>query len=290
MVYSLFSALKFHGKIVILGSVMAQQGNQANNPQAQAQPNIQQLNQAQRQQQLREQMVQQQQMETNIKQTQPTNPIPNNPMQANPMQTNPLQSNPMQNQNQNLNQGQGMSHSQQMGTQQQWNFNQMNQLQGTSAQNQPANPTQPQPQPQQFFNQTGMNRFERPQLNNPTSKQALSMMLAGRQRHPPAFINSGNNPQQANIGGLPFNMAQRQQIIAQRNAALRNVNPAQMQAAAAANNQMNVNNIGNQMMSGGGMVQQRQVIYTYICTQSLYEQKSNRCSTHDSITKIVLNF
>lgn len=48
-----------------------------------------------------------------------------------------------------------------------------------------------------------VNRFERPQLNNPTSKQALSMML--RQRHPSSFMNSGNNAQQGAMGGLPFN-------------------------------------------------------------------------------------
>lgn len=210
-----------------------QQGNQTNNPQTQAQPNIQQLNQAQRQQQLN-QLAQQQQIEPNIKQNPPNNPIQSNNMQNNPMQT----------QGQTVNQTQAMS---QMGGQQQWNFNQM---QGTSGQNQPANTSQP----QQFFSQAGMNRFERPQLNNPTSKQALTMML--RQRHPSSFMNAGNNPQQANMSSLPFNIQQRQQQLL-RSAALRNVSPAQMQAANT--NQLNANNLGNPMMSGGGMVQQRQV-------------------------------
>lgn len=243
-----------------------QQATQANNPQVQAQANIQQLNQVQRQQQIN-QLVQQQQMESNIKQTQPNNPIQNNPIQNNPiqnnpMQTNPMQNNPLQNQNQTMNQTQGIAHSQQIAgqqqqqQQQQWNFNQMNQMQGTSAQNQPTNAAQP----QQFFNQAGMNRFERPQMNNPTSKQALSMML--RQRHPSSFMNAANNPQQPTMGGLQFNQIQqqRQQQLAMRTAAMRNVNPAQMQANA---NQMNANSIGNPMMSGGGMVQQRQVSHLH---------------------------
>lgn len=221
---------------------------------------MQQLNQAQRQQQI-SQLVQQQQMESNIKQNQQQT----NPIQTNPMQNSAMQNNPLQSQGQSVSQAQGV---QQMSGQQQWNFNQMNQMQGTSGQNQPSNTAQPQQQAQpqvqaqaqaqaqsqQFFNQAGMNRFERPQMNNPTSKQALSMML--RQRHPSSFMNAANNPQQPNMSGLPFNMQQRQQMM--RTAAMRNVNPAQIQAAAA-NNQMNVNSIGNPMMSGGGMVQQRQV-------------------------------
>lgn len=215
-----------------------QQGSQANNPQTQAQANLQQINQAQRQQQL-SQMAQQQQIEPNIKPTQPNSAI----------QNNPLQNNPMQSQGQNINQAQGMS-------QQQWNFqNQMNPMQGTSGQNQSASTTQP----QQFFNQGGMNRFERPQINNPTSKQALSMML--RQRHPSSFMNSANNPQQPNMGGLPFNIQQQRQQQLMRTAAMRNVNPAQMQAANAT--QMNANNLGNPMMSGSGMLQQRQVLLCY---------------------------
>lgn len=229
-----------------------QQGNQANNPQTQAQANLQQINQAQRQQQL-SQMAQQQQIEPNIKPTQPNNAI----------QNNPLQNNPMQGQGQNINQAQGMS---QMGGQQQWNFqNQINPMQGTSGQNQPASTTQP----QQFFNQGGMNRFERPQMNNPTSKQALSMML--RQRHPSSFMNSANNPQQPNMGGLPFNIQQQRQQQLMRTAALRNVNPAQMQAANAT--QMNANNLGNPMMSGSGMLQQRQV--TYFVSFSFYSKSIN---------------
>lgn len=244
-----------------------QQANQANNPQAQvqvqAQANLQQLNQAQRINQLV-----QQQMETNIKQNQPTNPVQNNPVQNNPVPNNPMpnnqmQNNPLQGQTQNINQAQGLPHGQQMNAgQQQWNFNQM---QGTSTQNPPPNASHV--QSQQFFNQSGMNRFERPQISNATPKQALSMML--RSRHPPFMnanstaqqqnINAGNNPQQPNMGGLPFNIQQQRQQIAMRTAAMRNVNPAQMQAASAAN-QMNANNIGNPIMSGGAMVQQRQVL------------------------------
>lgn len=223
-----------------------QQGNQQSNPQTQAQANLQQMTQAQRQQQLQMvQQQQQQQIESNIKQTQPNNPIQNNPMQT---------------QGQAINQTQAMS--QMGGGQQQWNFqNQMNQMQGTSGQNQPANTAQPQPQPQpqQFFNQ-GVNRFERPQMNNPTSKQALSMML--RQRHPTSFMNAAANPQQPSMSGLPFNIQQQRQQQLLRTAAMRNVNPAQLQAANA--NQLNANSLGNPMMSGGGMVQQRQVKYLLI--------------------------
>lgn len=237
-----------------------QQAAQANNPQAQVQvqtqANLQQLNQAQRISQLV-----QQQMETNIKQNQPNNPVQNNPVPNNPMPNNQMQNNPLQGQAQSINQAQGLPHGQQMNAgQQQWNFNQM---QGTSAQNQPPNTSQS----QQFFNQGGMNRFERPQISNATpTKQALSMML--RSRHPSSFmnanntaqqqnINAGNNPQQPNMGGLPFNIQQQRQQLAMRTAAMRNVNPAQMQAASAANQ---MNNIGNPIMSGGAMVQQRQVL------------------------------
>lgn len=226
-----------------------QPGNQTNNVQSQAQTNLQQLSQAQRQQQLNQlaqQQQQQQHIEANIKQTQPNSSIQNNPMQ---------------NQGQNMQPGaQGMPHPQQQmqSGQQQWNFNQINQMQGSAGQNQPANTSQP----QQFFGQSGgMNRFDRPQMNNP-SKQALSMML--RQRNPPTFMNASNNPQQgANISGLPFNIQHQRQQQLMRSAAMRNVNPTQVQAAAAAaaaaaaSNQ--INNIGNPMMSGGGMIQQRQV-------------------------------
>lgn len=99
-----------------------------------------------------------------------------------------------------------------------------------------------------------MNRFERPQMNNP-SKQALTMML--RQRNPTSFMNAGNNPQQSSMSGLPFNVqqaAQRQQFM--RTGPMRNINPAQI-AAASGSNQINTN-LPNALMSGGSMVQQRQ--------------------------------
>lgn len=112
-----------------------------------------------------------------------------------------------------------------------------------------------------------MNRFERPQITNPTSKQALTMML--RQRHPSSFPNSGNNAQQGAMGGLPFNRTgdnptqaalARQQMM--RQAALRNMNPAQMAAAAAAaaasgSNAPNANMPNAMGMSGGSMVQRQ---------------------------------
>lgn len=88
-----------------------------------------------------------------------------------------------------------------------------------------------------------MNRFERPQISNP-SKQALSMML--RQRNPTSFMN---NPQQ--MTGLPFNMQQQARQQFMRNASIRNMNPSQMAATGS-------NPINNPMMSGGGMIHQRQ--------------------------------
>lgn len=252
--------LKMKKNYLLLGGVMSQQqGNQGNTQQPPTQANMQQLTHAQRQQQIN-QMVQQQQMDSNIKQNQTNNPIQNNPLQSNVMQNNAMLNNTAQNQGQNLNQSQGMgSHSQQMSGQQQWNFNQM---QGNSGPNQAANTSQP----QQMFNPAaaGMNRFERPQINNPTSKQALTMML--RQRHPSSFMNATNNAQQGNISGLPFNIQQRQQQL-MRTAAMRNVNPAQMQANAAAN-QMNSTNVGNPI--SGASIQQRQVCISIVMPFRLF--------------------
>lgn len=92
------------------------------------------------------------------------------------------------------------------------------------------------------------------------------MML--RQRHPSQFMNAAaagagnNNPQQQqSLSGVPFNMqqqqaAQQRQQLLRANAAMRNMNPAQI-AAQASNQgaQINTTNMGqgNQMMAGGAM-------------------------------------
>lgn len=279
---------------MLTGNVMAQQGNQAlNPPQTQAQVNLQQMTPAQRQQhinQMVQQQQQQQQLETGIKQN-----LPNSAMQTPIQNANQTPASAtaaavaMSQMNSVSTTGGGINASVTTGTvsgaggqtqQQQWNqmqLNSMNQMQATGP-NATVNTTstaQTQPQPssqqqqQQFFNQgaaAGMNRFERPQMNN--SKQALTMML--RQRHPSSFMNAANNnpnnpnnPQQTpNMGGIPFNIQQQRQQQLMRTAAMRNTNPAQIQAAAAAAaaaNANQMNNLGNPMMSGGSMVQQRQV-------------------------------